>query len=178
MNQYHNQASRTSTMAVVSLVTALLCIPLISVILGHLARGEVRKSNGTITVGHRFGRSHNRLPPDCRIGCIFGDGFGRRLLAASNRKILGADKRTPPETGSTVRARHMLNCIFSKPVLPHSLDELMESPRSGSTPWSNKRPISRILGQPYQYRYPGEENPDAFDLWTVTPDGRTIGNWY
>ena len=27
----------------------------------------------------------------------------------------GADKRTPPETGSTVRARHMLNCIFSKP---------------------------------------------------------------
>ena len=38
-------------MAVISLVSALLCIPFVSVILGHLARGEVRKSNGTVSGG-------------------------------------------------------------------------------------------------------------------------------
>ena len=36
-------------MSVISLVSSLLCIPLVSIILGHPARGEVRKSNGTIT---------------------------------------------------------------------------------------------------------------------------------
>ena len=36
-------------MAIISLVTALLFIPVVSIVLGHLARREVRKSNGTIT---------------------------------------------------------------------------------------------------------------------------------
>lgn len=32
-------------------------------------------------------------------------------------------------------------------------------------------------GHPYQYSRPGNHNPDGFDLWTVSPDGREIGNW-
>ena len=41
-------APRTSTMAIISLVTGLMCIPILPIVLGHLARGEVRKSNGTV----------------------------------------------------------------------------------------------------------------------------------
>ncbi len=35
-------------MAVISLVSGLLCIPLVSIILGHLARSEINKSNGSV----------------------------------------------------------------------------------------------------------------------------------
>ena len=47
--QIPNQVPRTSTMAIISLVTGLMCIPLVSIILGHLARSEINKSNGSIT---------------------------------------------------------------------------------------------------------------------------------
>jgi flagellar basal body-associated protein FliL len=43
-----NPVPRTSTMAIISLVTGLMCIPLVSIILGHLARSEINKSNGSI----------------------------------------------------------------------------------------------------------------------------------
>jgi general secretion pathway protein G len=36
-------------------------------------------------------------------------------------------------------------------------------------------------GNEYVYRYPGQENPDGFDLYSMGPDGREgnddIGNW-
>ncbi len=32
-------------------------------------------------------------------------------------------------------------------------------------------------GKPYQYRVPGVHNTDSFDVWTVGPDGKPIGNW-
>jgi len=38
-------------------------------------------------------------------------------------------------------------------------------------PWKN----------PYQYRYPGTQNPDSYDVWSLGPDGQPsdddIGNW-
>ena len=30
---------------------------------------------------------------------------------------------------------------------------------------------------PYQYKYPGDHNPDRFDVWTVTPENQILGNW-
>ena len=47
--QSPNQVPRTSTMAIISLVAGLLCIPLVSIILGHLARSEINKSNGSVS---------------------------------------------------------------------------------------------------------------------------------
>jgi hypothetical protein len=41
--------ARTSGKAVASLVLALFGISLLSVIFGHIARGEIRRSNGTLT---------------------------------------------------------------------------------------------------------------------------------
>ena len=32
-------------------------------------------------------------------------------------------------------------------------------------------------GKPYHYRCPGVHNPDTFDVWSVGPDGKEIGNW-
>jgi general secretion pathway protein G len=31
--------------------------------------------------------------------------------------------------------------------------------------------------KPYQYACPGAHNPDSFDIWTIAPDGRELGNW-
>ena len=32
-------------------------------------------------------------------------------------------------------------------------------------------------GNPYQYRYPGINNPASFDVWTTDSKGNIIGNW-
>lgn len=37
-------------------------------------------------------------------------------------------------------------------------------------------------GEPYQYRFPGEKNPDGYDIWSKGPDRTSgtaddIGNW-
>jgi hypothetical protein len=29
----------------------------------------------------------------------------------------------------------------------------------------------------YQYRVPGQANPDSFDIFTMGPNGQPIGNW-
>ena len=31
--------------------------------------------------------------------------------------------------------------------------------------------------RPYEYSYPGQHNPDRFDVWAVTPDNQIVGNW-
>jgi len=170
-------------MAIISLVTALLCIPLVSIILGHLARGEVRKSNGTtagagialagLIIGYLQIVS---LLLFFAIGLIGGLG-----LADSNLKnLFGSGKEDAAQnwvnhTGETYVALHFIKAR----AYPDSLDDLMESPEGGVSPVVEKSSaLMDPWGNQYQYRYPGEENPDSFDLWTVTPDGQTIGNWY
>lgn len=181
MNQYHNQASRTSTMAVISLVTALLCIPLISVILGHLARGEVRKSNGTITgAGIALAGLIIGYLQIAALVVFLAMALVGGLLAAPNlENTFGSGQENSARNWVNGTGKTYVELYFLKArSYPDSLDELMESPRSGSTPVVKQASdLEDPWGNPYQYRYPGEENPDAFDLWTVTPDGRTIGNW-
>ena len=61
---------------------------------------------------------------------------------------------------------------------PKSLNDLMSPPKAGIDPVVKK--ASALLdpwNNQYQYKYPGTKNTGDFDLWTVTPDGKTIGNW-
>ena len=179
MNQQLDHAPKTSTMAVISLVSALLCIPLVSVILGHLARGEVRKSNRTITgAGIALAGLIIGYLQIAALVVFLGVSF---FLAASN---LGSTF----EGGREDAARNWVNGVGKQYVelyflkarsYPESLNDLLSPPKPGMDPVVKK--ASALLDpwdNPYQYRYPGEENPDGFDLWTVTPDGRTIGNSY
>jgi general secretion pathway protein G len=61
---------------------------------------------------------------------------------------------------------------------PKSLNDLMSPPKAGADPLVTK---ASLLEDPwnkqYQYKYPGTKNAKGFDLWTTTPDGKTIGNW-
>ena len=183
MNQHPTQVPKTSTMAIISLVTALLCIPLVSIILGHLARGEVRKSNGTIAgagialAGLIIGYLQIvSLLLFFAIGLIGGLG-----LAASNlENTFGSGKEDAARNWVDGAGKQYIELHFLKTrSYPDSLDDLMESPGGGVSPVVKKSSaLMDPWGYQYQYRYPGEENPDSFDLWTVTPDGQTIGNWY
>lgn len=61
---------------------------------------------------------------------------------------------------------------------PKSINDLMSAPKPGIDPVVKK--ASALLdpwNNQYQYKYPGAKNAGDFDLWTVTPDGKTIGNW-
>ena len=183
MNHHPNQVPKTSTMAIISLVTALLCIPLVSIILGHLARGEVRKSNGTIAgagialAGLIIGYLQIvSLLLFFAVGLIGGLG-----LAASNmEKTFGSGKEDAAKTWVNSTGDTYVELYFIKTSsYPESLNDLMELPGDGQSPFiSEPSTLVDPWGKQYQYRYPGKENPDSFDLWTVTPDGRTIGNWY
>ena len=87
---------RTSTLAIVSLITGILCwflLPLIgaiiAVVTGHMAKSEIRQSNGLITgegmatAGLVLGYIHLGLS---LIGlCILGDHAGVRAWAYSDR---------------------------------------------------------------------------------------------
>jgi len=178
MNHHPNQVPKTSTMAIISLVTALLCIPLVSIIFGHLARGEVRKSNGTIA-GAGIALSGLIIGYLQIAALVVFLGVSLILTASNLGSTFEGGREDSARNWVNFTGKQFIELHFLKTrSYPDSLDDLMESPRSGSTPVVKQASdLEDPWGNPYQYRYPGEENPDSFDLWTVTPDGRTIGNW-
>ena len=65
---------------------------------------------------------------------------------------------------------------------PPNLDALRVAPTGlppgkWAGPYLNKDVPLDPWGHPYQYSLPGKQNPDAFDVWTVSPDGQRIGIW-
>ena len=180
MNQQLNQAPKTSTMAVISLVSALLCIPLVSVILGHLARGEVRKSNGTIAgAGIALAGLIIGYLQIAALVVFLGVGLIGGLAVSNLGNTFASGQEDSARNWVNGAGKQYVELYFLKTrSYPESLNDLMRPPKPGMDPVVKK--ASALLDpwdNPYQYRYPGEENPDDFDLWTVTPDGRTIGNW-
>lgn len=66
---------------------------------------------------------------------------------------------------------------------PDSLDALMTAPASADKwhgPYLRRDPMDP-WGNEYVYRYPGQKNPNGFDLYSFGPDGREgnddIGNF-
>ena len=166
-------------MAVISLVSALLCIPFVSVILGHLARGEVRKSNGTVSGGGLAlaGLIIGYLQIAALV-VMSATGVGASFLLSNMDKTFESGKEEVARTWVHNTGQTYVEVYFVRAgYYPKNLNDLT-SRKPGIEPVVRKS--SELVdpwGNPYQYRYPGEQNPDAFDLWTVTPDGRTIGNW-
>lgn len=59
------------------------------------------------------------------------------------------------------------------PTSEEGLNALISQP-AGVTNWHqafSKMPIDP-WGNPYQYRYPGQDNPNGFDVYSFGPDGR------
>ena len=50
-------------------------------------------------------------------------------------------------------------------------------PEKWAGPYLDKDVPMDPWGKPYHYRSPGVHNPKSFDLWSVGPDGKEIGNW-
>lgn len=80
------------------------------------------------------------------------------------------------------------------PSTEQGLDALVEPPTIGPEP-RNYRPGGYLQGgrvptdawgNPYQYEYPGSNNPEGFDIWSLGADGQPggtetdaeIGNWH
>lgn len=71
---------------------------------------------------------------------------------------------------------------------PESLDDLLQRPADAANatewggPYLQKRVPPDPWGNPYRYLAPGKRSPDAFDVWSLGPDGvdgteDDIGNW-
>ena len=60
---------------------------------------------------------------------------------------------------------------------PSSLSDL-KNPPDGIPPFVKRASdLNDPWKKPYQYQYPGTNNPSSFDLFTSAPDGKIIGNW-
>jgi len=73
----------------------------------------------------------------------------------------------------------------SYPSTAEGIKALYEKPGSASSKWKGPY-IEKIpedpWGNPYNYKYPGTQNSDGYDLWSSGPDGSSgtaddIGNW-
>jgi general secretion pathway protein G len=76
----------------------------------------------------------------------------------------------------------------SYPATDDGLNSLSQVPSSASNaanwagPYLEGSIPSDPWGNPYQYAYPGTNNPDKYDIWSFGPDGSNgtdddIGNW-
>ena len=74
------------------------------------------------------------------------------------------------------------------PTADQGLSALAEKPTSPPVPknftpggYIKAEQLVDIWGSPFQYRIPGTQNPHAFDLWSLGPDGQEgnddITNW-
>jgi len=67
-------------------------------------------------------------------------------------------------------------------VYPLSLEALLNRPSDlpGTIKWDGPFTAPETLrdpwGKQYEYSYPGSHG-DKFDVWTVTPNGKTIASW-
>ena len=60
---------------------------------------------------------------------------------------------------------------------PSRLSDL-KNPPDGIPPFVKRASdLNDPWKKPYQYQYPGTNNPSSFDLFTSAPDGKIIGNW-
>lgn len=74
----------------------------------------------------------------------------------------------------------------SYPTTEQGLAALVSPPGTNSDRWrgpyveGGKIPIDP-WGNPYQYRFPGQRNPQSYDVFSFGPDGvdsdKNIGNW-
>ncbi len=53
----------------------------------------------------------------------------------------------------------------------------LADPSKWDGPYLTKDIPADPWGKPYQYATPGTHNPSSFDVWTISPDGKEIGNW-
>ena len=54
----------------------------------------------------------------------------------------------------------------------------LQTPPDGIPPFVKRASdLNDPWKKPYQYQYPGTNNPSSFDLFTTSPEGKIIGNW-
>jgi general secretion pathway protein G len=87
--------------------------------------------------------------------------------------------------GTQLNTYHMQNLRF--PTTEQGLQALVSKPATNPVPrvWIQLLKPEALVdpwGNPYQYRSPGEHNPNAFDIWSWGPKGpgsteNILGNW-
>lgn len=71
------------------------------------------------------------------------------------------------------------------PTTEEGLQALVRAPQGGDDRWrgpyvKDESALIDAWGNPYQYKFPGTQNPRGFDLWSLGPNkeaGPIIGNW-
>lgn len=76
--------------------------------------------------------------------------------------------------------------VGSYPSTEEGLMALIKAPESAASTWAGpyikgKEVPKDPWGTPYQYKFPGEHNPNGYDIWSLGPDKKPsaddIGNW-
>jgi general secretion pathway protein G len=103
-----------------------------------------------------------------------------RILGSGNEEVARIYVNETMETPLMTYRVHMGNY----PSTEEGLEALVSPPSDEATGWKGpyvKRLPDDPWGNPYQYQFPGDRNPGAYDIWSFGPDGEEsdddIGNW-
>ncbi len=98
-------------------------------------------------------------------------------LAMSNLgEIFGGGQEQAAKTWVNSTGEAYVTSYFARVGnYPKTLADL-KNPTNGISPLK-RADLLDPWGNEYDYKYPGINNPNGFDLWTITPDGEVLGNW-
>jgi general secretion pathway protein G len=182
-------APNTSGLAIASLICAILgCTAIVGLILGFVALSKIKASRGQLT-GRGLAIAAIVISVIMMLLAVVGIVLSMAVPLVTRAAIhAGATKSAA--VGTTLENFEMAIDAFEVdcgryPTTAEGLKALVQQP-AGLTGW--KGPYLKAglpmdsWGHPYFYVCPGRHNPQAYDLYSAGPDGKTdtaddIGNW-
>ena len=179
-------AVHTSGSAIASLVCGIFgfifCITGIpAIILGHIARSEIRRSNGRITGNGMalavliMGYLSVLVLPIVSVALLYGLR-GELNQSFEDRPDSSQDARAEADLDTLVMQLDLYqesNGFY--PSTEQGLQALVAPPDTEPKPTKWRQFMAKVpvdpWGNSYIYFVPGKNNPDSFDLYSAGPDG-------
>ena len=112
------------------------------------------------------------------------------LLALVGPRLVGRTERARVQT-TRAQLRNLETALKNFEMdmgsFPRTLEELIEEPSDRGTSWDGPYIDSDVIptdswNEPFQYKFPGDNNRRSFDLWSKGPDRQDsteddIANW-
>jgi hypothetical protein len=152
-------------------LTLVVVLLIASIVLGHLAKKDIKKLNQRggwlrlITLSLNY-----VMVAAMSLGLLAG--LDLHLEDEDDRKVNAASTWVNSTGEAYVNSYYALVGDYPKSLQdlmhpPNGLPSFIKHPTDFDDPW----------GSTYRYEYPGKFNESSFDMWAVSPDGTVISNW-
>ncbi len=180
----NSKATASLVLGILSFVAFPLVAAVAAIVLGHMARGEIKtnpyqQGGGSAVAGLVLGYV-NLVGSLLTIGFVVLFMFGAAVAVQSQLSDAMNDT-------AQLQVRELTNALELYKIKTGQFPSTDEGLEVLANPEGSRRPIMDLIptdpwNQEYEYRSPGVHHPNRFDLWSRGPDGVTatdddITNW-